>query len=343
MKISVVMIVKNEEVLLGRCLDSVREADEIIICDTGSSDRTIEIASRYTDKVFTDYVWNDSYCDARNHAKGKATGDWILSIDADEYLHDFSAVRAAAAQAFQAVNCNLYSEGDRQWHAFPRLFKNASHIFWTEDIHNIPNVAGEEVGDVRITYGWSPAHQLDPDRSLRILEKSVRRDPANIRARFYLGREYWYRKRYEDCVLELGRYVTQSKAYSEKADAFLIMARAFWALRQVDDARDACLQAVALNPTWYEPCEFMAYATGLNSGDPRLEANAAQWLRMCATSTNENVLFFRPPGPETSIGRYPANCRVKNVAHTGPQAEPLTVNGSVVFQGTTMDLEPALL
>src|SRR4051812_33941627 len=100
MRISVVMIVKNEEALLARCLESVKGADEIIICDTGSHDRTVEIARQFTDKVFTDYLWNDSYCEARNHARRKATGDWILSIDADEFLEgSFDSVREAAAQA----------------------------------------------------------------------------------------------------------------------------------------------------------------------------------------------------------------------------------------------------
>lgn len=348
MRISVVMIVKNEEVLLGRCLESVKEADEIIICDTGSTDRTVEIAKRYTDKVFTDYKWNDSYCDARNHAKSKATGDWILSIDADEFLEGgFDSVRKAAAQGFQALDVNMYSEGLRQWHMFPRLFKNVPEVFWTEDIHNIPNVAGEFLCDVAISYGYSPAHLLDPDRSLRMLEKSVRKYPDRPRVRFYLGREYWYRRRFEDCVKMLGSYVMQSKSYSEKADAFLIMARAYWAMRDVDSARDACLQAVALNPTWYEPAEFMAYATGLNSGDPRLEANAAQWIRMCATSTNENVLFFRPPGPETPIGKYPAGWK-QEAERIQDQSvcqidEPFAAISGGVIVGNTIEMELALL
>ena len=80
------MIVKNEESCLAKALESVKDADEIIVCDTGSTDRTIEIAKQYTDKVYTDYVWNDNFAEARNHAAKKCTGDYILIIDADEYL-----------------------------------------------------------------------------------------------------------------------------------------------------------------------------------------------------------------------------------------------------------------
>ena len=71
--------------MLGKCLDSVKGFDEIIIVDTGSEDDTVEIAKQYTDKVYF-FKWCDSFAKARNFAKQYATGDWILSIDADEVL-----------------------------------------------------------------------------------------------------------------------------------------------------------------------------------------------------------------------------------------------------------------
>ena len=89
---------------LARCLDSVKDADEIIICDTGSTDNTIEIAKKYTDKVYTDFTWCDDFSAARNHAKEKATGDYILSIDADEFCHDFSKVR----ESVEAILVNIF-------------------------------------------------------------------------------------------------------------------------------------------------------------------------------------------------------------------------------------------
>src|SRR5689334_7148172 len=132
MRVSVVMIVRNEEAVLARCLESVREADEIIICDTGSTDRTIEIARQFTDQVFTDYQWEDHFANARNHARLKATGDWILSIDADEYLTcPFSAVREAASLAAMAVNVKMTAEyGPRSTFWFPRLFRRCPEVWW---------------------------------------------------------------------------------------------------------------------------------------------------------------------------------------------------------------------
>ena len=71
--ISLCMIVKNEEAVLSRCLDSIADLmDEIIIVDTGSEDRTKEIARRYTDRVY-DFAWTGSFADARNYSFSKAS------------------------------------------------------------------------------------------------------------------------------------------------------------------------------------------------------------------------------------------------------------------------------
>ena len=81
--ISLCMIVKNEEKILARCLDSIGDlVDEIIIVDTGSEDGTMEIAARYTDKVY-DFKWSQDFAEARNFSFSKAKCDYIYSADAD--------------------------------------------------------------------------------------------------------------------------------------------------------------------------------------------------------------------------------------------------------------------
>ena len=86
--ISVCMIVKNEEAVLARCLDSLQQiADEIIIVDTGSTDRTKEIAALYTSRIY-DFTWVHDFSAARNFAFSKATKDYIYSADADEVLEE---------------------------------------------------------------------------------------------------------------------------------------------------------------------------------------------------------------------------------------------------------------
>lgn len=84
--LNLVMIVKNEERCLARCLKSVKNlVDKIIIVDTGSEDSTKEIALSFGAKLF-DYVWKNDFSDARNFALSKSESDWNLILDADEYL-----------------------------------------------------------------------------------------------------------------------------------------------------------------------------------------------------------------------------------------------------------------
>lgn len=84
--LSLAMIVKNEEQFLGECLSSVQGlVDEMVVVDTGSTDETKEVALSYGAKV-SDFVWNDDFAIARNFALEKATGNWVLVLDADEVL-----------------------------------------------------------------------------------------------------------------------------------------------------------------------------------------------------------------------------------------------------------------
>ncbi|NLM74439.1 MAG: glycosyltransferase [Clostridiaceae bacterium] len=86
MKISTCLIVKNEADNIARCLDSVKTiSDEIIVVDTGSTDNTVEIARSFGARVYF-YEWDNNFSNAKNFALDKATGDWIIFLDADEYF-----------------------------------------------------------------------------------------------------------------------------------------------------------------------------------------------------------------------------------------------------------------
>ncbi len=86
MKINLVMIVKNEERSLERCLRTVDNlVDEVILVDTGSTDKTMEIAKEMGAKVYT-FAWVDDFSAARNFALDQSDADWNLVLDGDEYL-----------------------------------------------------------------------------------------------------------------------------------------------------------------------------------------------------------------------------------------------------------------
>ena len=132
--ISACLIVKNEEKFLPQCLESIKNAvDEIIIVDTGSTDRTVEIAKSYGAKVYH-HPWRNSFSEARNHSLSYATCDWILQIDADESLEQadipllHSLIRT---DSHNAILVAIYSTlpGGQSKHYFTRVFRRGKARF----------------------------------------------------------------------------------------------------------------------------------------------------------------------------------------------------------------------
>lgn len=144
--VSLCMIVKNEEKVLARCLDSIADLmDEIIIVDTGSTDATKAIAARYTDKIF-DFAWIGDFSAARNFAFSKAGMDYIYSADADEVLDEenreafrrLKETLLAEIDIVQMYYANQLENGtiynfDRELR--PKLFRRLRTFRWTGAIH----------------------------------------------------------------------------------------------------------------------------------------------------------------------------------------------------------------
>lgn len=144
--ISLCMIVKNEERILARCLDSVKDlVDEIIIVDTGSADATKRIAAEYTDKIY-DFTWIDDFSAARNFAFSKASKEYIYSADADEVLSEenrqrFRQLKETLLPEIEIVqmkygnqlhNGTVYNF-DEEYR--PKLFRRLRNFVWEEPIH----------------------------------------------------------------------------------------------------------------------------------------------------------------------------------------------------------------
>jgi len=283
------LIVKNEEEMLDRCLTSLKGFDEIVICDTGSEDKTVEIARKYTDKVFTDYKWEDSFAKARNHALSKNTADWIYVIDADEYLiSPVSKVREwvekAEQKGWKALHVCVTGGPNDKFYSV-RLFKRLSTTMWHGDCHNYLNVLGECDTDIMHHYDYSPAHNKDPDRAFRILKKAVAENPKLVREKFYLAREYWYRNLYVEALAWYNEYLKVAYFGPEITEAWLVKARCLWHLMRGEEARDACAKCISLNTNFKEALLFMAEMSG--------PGNEKRWKEFAATATNSGVLFIR--------------------------------------------------
>lgn len=144
MKLSLSMIVKNEERFLPGCLESVKGlVDEIVIVDTGSTDSTQEIAESFGAKIFN-FEWRDDFSAARNESLRHTTGDWILYLDADERIdksHHAEIRKLISSRKADAYLLNLKSKiglrEDSQYHlvSYPRLFRKMKGVNFVGEVH----------------------------------------------------------------------------------------------------------------------------------------------------------------------------------------------------------------
>ena len=285
------MIVKNESSCIEKCLESVKDADEIVIIDTGSIDNTVELCKKYTDKVFVgpEYLWRDDFSFSRNQSLERCTGDWILIIDADEHLAPGEiqkikeVIKTTDKDAFMTSS---YDSGTENFsHYSIRLFKKLPERKWCAPIHNYLNFTTEDKLEVKHYVGYSEAHKLDPDRAFRILGKEVIKNPKSLREKFYLAREYFYRKDYNTAIKYYEWYLEDAYFWAEINDTYMMLAYCYNNIGNIDKAKEYCLKSIALNTNNKEAILFMAELSG--------PGNKKRWEEFAKTATNEGLLFVR--------------------------------------------------
>jgi glycosyltransferase involved in cell wall biosynthesis len=150
-RLSVTVITWNEEERLRRCLESVQWADEIVVVDAGSDDKTVEIARAFTDHVLV-RPW-DGFARQKNFALDRASGEWILSLDADEEVSPELAeevrrtIAAPGATGFAVPRRNIFwGRWVRHGRLYPdwqlRLFRRGAGRFVARDVHESVEVDG---------------------------------------------------------------------------------------------------------------------------------------------------------------------------------------------------------
>lgn len=201
-RVSVCMIVKNEEAMLGRALESVRElADELIVVDTGSTDRTVEIAQSFGARVLH-HPWENDFAKHRNQSLAAASGDWIFIIDADEELEAGGAAvlrRMAAQTTANAISLPMHSVAgggvQESQHNSLRLFRNHIGAAYAGSVHNELVVAGETIfAPARMLhYGYNLSREKMAakfHRTVGLLREGMQKDPENPRWPHYLAVSY---------------------------------------------------------------------------------------------------------------------------------------------------------
>ena len=212
-KITLSMIVKNEEKYLRDCLESVRGViDEIILVDTGSTDNTINIAKEFGAKIY-DYKWKDDFSAARNYALSKSTGDWILYLDADERLSSNSvnelknliekndpAGCRCRVNNIDEINCKP------KFMRYTRLFRNNSNIKFAGKIHeqiddsllvNGYKIFDADIEIIHIGYNISTEElKKKARRNLKILKDEYEKNKSSYNA-YQLANTYSILEEYE--------------------------------------------------------------------------------------------------------------------------------------------------
>lgn len=218
--ISLCMIVKNEEDTLARCLISVRDiVDEIIIVDTGSTDKTKEIAGLFTDKIY-DFEWVNDFSAARNFSFSKATKEFIFWLDADDVLLDEDRVKLKRLKetldsSIDVVMMNYNYVFDDKGnvilsHFRERILKREKNFRWSDPIHEFISFGGKVLNtDITVTHRKTHANNR---RNLIILENMLKEGKEfSARNMFYYAREKFNVGEYDDAIEYFNKHLDSDK------------------------------------------------------------------------------------------------------------------------------------
>jgi glycosyltransferase involved in cell wall biosynthesis len=254
------MIVKNEEAALGACLATVADlVDEMIVVDTGSTDRTREVAVRQGGRVI-DFAWVDDFAAARNESIRHATGDWIFWLDADERLDEpnrekLRAVFAGlkwdhAAYLMQQLSTTDDPHGSRVAVDQVRLFRRDPALRWEYRVHEQVLLAIRRAGhelrrtDVVIAHdGYaapgSSGRKLERNLALLRLQDAERPDdPITL---YHLGQVYQRLGRADESLTMFRRSLERvPRDYSIRPRLFAVIARAHESLGRLAEALAVC-------------------------------------------------------------------------------------------------------
>ncbi|MFZ5974499.1 MAG: tetratricopeptide repeat-containing glycosyltransferase family 2 protein [Bacillota bacterium] len=268
--ISLCMIVKNEEDTLERCIDSVKDiVDEIIIVDTGSTDKTREIAARLTENVY-DFEWINSFSAARNFSYSKATMEYILILDADDVLLEEDrdrfrklkeTLRPEVDVVLMPYNVGFDTAGNVTLSYYrERLSKREKNFQWIEPVHEHLSYSGNILySDVCITH--KKIHPTEAGRNLRIYEGLVAEGKElSPRGQYYFARELFYNGRFEESIKYFEDFLEGKRGWIEdNIRACLMLAKCKAALKDQTGRLHALLRSFEYDTPRAEACCDIGY------------------------------------------------------------------------------------
>jgi len=260
-KLTLCMIVRDEEERLGRCLDSVQGlVDEIVVVDTGSKDQTIKVAEE-RGATIGHFSWCDDFSAARNVSLSLATGDWIMWLDADDILP--AECHAPIRRLVEGARNKAYffvldDQGYEQVSCLQmRLFPNAPGIQFEMPVHEqvSPSLAklGIEIAptDIRVMHtGYTTPEVVEAKKTryLGIMERWLEAHPEDYMERSHVALTYYSTDRLEEAVSAYRYIVEDSRCYADRnwviyTTALLFLGRTYLKMDELEKARDYMLKA----------------------------------------------------------------------------------------------------
>lgn len=264
------MIVKNEEETIGRCLQSVAGiADEIIIVDTGSTDRTKGFAQVYTTHVF-DFEWIDDFSAARNYAFSKATMDYILWLDADDvileedrrkFLHLKQTLDPSVDIVMMKYNVGFDAGGNVTLSYYrERLSRRVNNYKWQEPVHEYLALSGKIINsDICISH--KKIKETASGRNVAIYEKLLSTGgKLTPRGTFYYARELYYNGRYEEAITRFNEFLDSGKGWFEdNISASCDLSKCYSLLKDDKNAIKAVLRSLEYDTPRSQACCQIGY------------------------------------------------------------------------------------
>jgi glycosyltransferase involved in cell wall biosynthesis len=297
------MIVKNEEQVLGRCLESIKDVvNEIIIVDTGSTDKTLDVARRYTDKIYS-FEWVNDFSAARNESLKYATSDYILVLDADEYMEK------ADFQRDLARNCDYYLFRIRNEISLERnftftairLFRNHISLKYENRLHEhlnfINNTADYTMGESNLLInhvGYTDDKMLEKDkhkRNVPLMELEVAENPTAYNL-YNMGKTYFAIQEYNKAVDFFKQAYPLSKDRIFLPELLTKLAYALAEINHMEDALSILTDAVMMFPKETE----MRYILGMIYQKAEYYLDAEACFRKCIELGDQGSLITEGSG-----------------------------------------------
>ena len=274
MNIEVVLIVKNEEYYLEKCLNSVKGLP-IVLVDTGSTDKTLDIAKKFTDNIYH-FDWCDDFSKARNFALSKCTADWVLFMDGDWVLNSsIDEVLKTIDDTHDAFSIKLNASSGG-YHYLPVLFKLG--LTYSGKVHESISPTNKGMSNLEITY--YPNKNKVPDRNIRIL-LTMEKTPRTL---FYTSKEYMDLRMYDDAIKTFDEYLRVSTWLDERAEAYYYKALCLWRLCRGNEARKTNFEAIKINPDMKKAL--------LLASEMHFEPWKSKWKQIADQATNKDVIFI---------------------------------------------------